>query len=99
MMVDRNMPPEGSQEGSNVEYEVNPDDGDDADEEPPKIPDDGEEEEEINYYDDIQIALIQPVISRPYDWPDHFTRLNLEAMTFDWSFTQESPEQDQSNEL
>ncbi|XP_072058188.1 uncharacterized protein [Arachis hypogaea] len=81
------------------EYEVNPDDGDDADEEPPKIPDDGEEEEEINYYDDIQIALIQPVISRPYDWPDHFTRLNLEAMTFDWSFTQESPEQDQSNEL
>ncbi|RYR13962.1 hypothetical protein Ahy_B04g070685 isoform B [Arachis hypogaea] len=42
------------------QYEVNLDDGDDADEEPPKIPDDGNEEEEINYYGDTQIALTQP---------------------------------------
>ncbi|RYR79775.1 hypothetical protein Ahy_A01g004587 isoform A [Arachis hypogaea] len=65
-MIDLNMPPEGSQEGSNVEvgntdmmeenvethegsairdpmmdqYEVNPDDGDNADDEPTKISDD-----------------------------------------------------------
>ncbi|QHN84969.1 uncharacterized protein DS421_16g533320 [Arachis hypogaea] len=95
-MVDLNMSPEGSQEGSNVEvrninlmddgleshdgsairdpmmeqYEVNPDDGDDADEEPPEIPDDGDEEE-----------------------------LNLDAMTSDWSFTQGGPKEDLSNEF
>ncbi|KAL4396623.1 hypothetical protein AHAS_Ahas01G0110400 [Arachis hypogaea] len=68
------------------QYEVNIDDGDDTDEEPPEIPDDGDKEEEMNYYGDTQIALTQPVISRPYDWPDHFTRLNLDAMTLDWSF-------------
>nr|XP_029152523.1 uncharacterized protein LOC114926157 [Arachis hypogaea] len=97
-MVDLNIPPEGSQERSNVEvgnadimednvksyedsaikdsmidqYEVNPDDGDDADDEPTEIPDDGDEKEEMNYYGDTQIALIQPAISRPYDRPDHF---------------------------
>ncbi|RYR74047.1 hypothetical protein Ahy_A02g008644 [Arachis hypogaea] len=85
-MVDLNMPPEGSQEGSNVEvcnidlmddgveshdgsairdsmmdqYEVNPNNGDDADEEPPKILDDCDEEEEMNYHGDTQIALTQP---------------------------------------
>ncbi|KAL4321844.1 hypothetical protein AHAS_Ahas14G0151100 [Arachis hypogaea] len=45
------------------QYEVNPDDGDDVDEEPPEIPNDCEEEEEMNYYGDTQIALTQPVIS------------------------------------
>ncbi|XP_016169155.1 uncharacterized protein LOC107611775 [Arachis ipaensis] len=85
-MVDLNMPPEGNQEGSNVEvrnadmmdddveshegsairdmmmdqYEVNPDDGDDANDEPMEILDDGDEEEEMNYYGDTQIALTQP---------------------------------------
>ncbi|XP_057746404.1 uncharacterized protein LOC130965659 [Arachis stenosperma] len=124
-MVDLNMPPEGSQEGSNVEilnvdlmddgveshddstirdlmmeqYEVNPNDGDDADEEPHEIPDDGEEEEEMNYYGDTQIALTQPAISQPYDRLDHFTRLNLDAMTLDWSFTQRGLEEDPSNEF
>ncbi|XP_057720462.1 uncharacterized protein LOC130934963 [Arachis stenosperma] len=33
------------------QYEVNPDDRDDAKEEPPEIHDDGDEEEEMNYYD------------------------------------------------
>ncbi|XP_016172646.1 uncharacterized protein LOC107615038 [Arachis ipaensis] len=124
-MVDLNMRPEGSQEGSNVEacnvdlmddgveshdgsairdlmmdqYEVNPDDVDDGDEEPAKIPDDGDEEEEMNYYSDTHIALTQPAISRPYDRPDHFTRLNLDAMISDWSFTQGGPEEDPSNEF
>ncbi|RYQ91077.1 hypothetical protein Ahy_B09g096941 isoform A [Arachis hypogaea] len=42
------------------QYEVNPDNGDDAEEEPPEIPDDGDKEKEINYYGDIQIALTQP---------------------------------------
>ncbi|KAL4345072.1 hypothetical protein AHAS_Ahas11G0241800 [Arachis hypogaea] len=46
-------------------YEVNPDDGDDADDEPTKIPDEGNEEEEMNYYGDTQIALTQHAISRP----------------------------------
>ncbi|RYQ90115.1 hypothetical protein Ahy_B09g096380 [Arachis hypogaea] len=87
-MVDLNMPPE-----------VNPDDGNDADEEPPEIPDDSDEEEEMNYYGDTQIALTQPVISRPYDWRNHFTRLNLDAMTSNWSFTQGGPEEDPSNEF
>ncbi|RYR25255.1 hypothetical protein Ahy_B02g058928 [Arachis hypogaea] len=41
----------------------------------------------------------KPAISRPYDRPDHFTRLNLDAMTFDWSFTQGGPEEDPSNEF
>ncbi|RYR13961.1 hypothetical protein Ahy_B04g070685 isoform A [Arachis hypogaea] len=124
-IVDLNMPPKGSQEGSNVEvcnvdlmddgleshdgsairdsmmeqYEVNLDDGDDADEEPPKIPDDGNEEEEINYYGDTQIALTQPAISQPYDRPNHFTRLNLDAMASDWSFTQGGLEEDPSKEF
>ncbi|RYQ81246.1 hypothetical protein Ahy_Scaffold1g107226 [Arachis hypogaea] len=124
-MVDLNMPPEGSQEGSNVEvrnadmmgddveshegsairdpmmdqYEVNPDDGDDADDEPPEIPDDGDEEEEMNYYGETQIVLTQPTISRPYNRPDHFSQLNLDTMTSDWSFTQGGPEEDQSNEF
>ncbi|XP_057734504.1 uncharacterized protein LOC130949925 [Arachis stenosperma] len=126
-MVDLNMPPEDSQEGSNVEvrnvdlmddgleshegsaikdlmmeaYEVNPDDGDDTNEEPPEIPDDGDEEEEegMNYYGDTQIALTQPAISRSYDRLDHFTRLNLDAMTSDWSFTQGGSEEDPSNEF
>ncbi|KAL4390215.1 hypothetical protein AHAS_Ahas03G0122800 [Arachis hypogaea] len=57
------------------QYEVNPDDGDNADEEPPEIPDDGDEEEEMNYYSDTQIALTQPAISQPYDRPDHFTSI------------------------
>ncbi|RYQ91076.1 hypothetical protein Ahy_B09g096941 isoform C [Arachis hypogaea] len=81
------------------QYEVNPDNGDDAEEEPPEIPDDGDKEKEINYYGDIQIALTQPAISRPYNRPDHLTRLNLDAMTSDWLFTQEDPEEDPSNEF
>ncbi|RYR47183.1 hypothetical protein Ahy_A07g033134 [Arachis hypogaea] len=80
-------------------YEVNPNDRDDADEEPPEIPDDSDEEEEINFYGDTQIALTQPTISRPYDRPDHFTRLNLDAITSNWSFTQGGPEEDPSNEF
>ncbi|KAL4306130.1 hypothetical protein AHAS_Ahas16G0147500 [Arachis hypogaea] len=60
------------------QYKVNPDDGDDTDEEPPEIPDDGDEEEEMNYYGDTQITLTQPAISRPYDRSDHFTRLNID---------------------
>ncbi|XP_016163860.1 uncharacterized protein LOC107606324 [Arachis ipaensis] len=42
------------------QYEVNPDDGDDADDEPPKISDDGDGEEEMNYYGETQIALTEP---------------------------------------
>ncbi|KAL4374802.1 hypothetical protein AHAS_Ahas05G0218200 [Arachis hypogaea] len=52
------------------QYEVNPDDGDDAEKEPPEILDD-----------------------------DHFTRLNLDAMTSDWSFTQGGPEEDPSKDF
>ncbi|RYQ79518.1 hypothetical protein Ahy_Scaffold6g108271 isoform C [Arachis hypogaea] len=84
-MVDLNMAPEGSQEGSNIEvdnaelgggveshdgstvrdpmmdqYEANPDDGDNAEEEPAKIPDDGDDEEEMNFYGNTQITLTQP---------------------------------------
>ncbi|XP_015958594.1 uncharacterized protein LOC107482579 [Arachis duranensis] len=81
------------------QYEVNPDDGYNADEEPPEISDDGDEEEEMNYYGDTQIALTQLAISRPNDWPDHFMRLNLDAMTSDWSLTQGGPEEDPSNEF
>ncbi|KAL4344247.1 hypothetical protein AHAS_Ahas11G0159300 [Arachis hypogaea] len=94
-----------SHEGSAIrdpimcQYEVSPDDGDDFDEEPPEIPNNGDEEEEMNCNDDTQIALTQPAISRPYDRLDHFTRLNLDAMTFDWSFTQGGPEEDSSNEF
>ncbi|KAL4337409.1 hypothetical protein AHAS_Ahas12G0107300 [Arachis hypogaea] len=105
-MVDLNMRPEGTQEGSNVELgnadiikdnvEINPDDGDDADDEPMEIPDDGDEEEEINYYGDTQIVLIQPAISRPYDRSNHFSRLNLDAMTSDWSFIHGGPERIQA---
>ncbi|RYR02261.1 hypothetical protein Ahy_B06g081076 isoform B [Arachis hypogaea] len=123
-MVDMNMAPEGSQEGSNVEvdnaelgdgieshdgltvrdpmmdpYEAIPDDGDDTEEEPAEIPDDGDDEEGMNFYGDTQISLTQPAISQPYDRPDHFSRLNLEAMTSDWSFTQGGPEDDPRNEF
>ncbi|RYQ79516.1 hypothetical protein Ahy_Scaffold6g108271 isoform B [Arachis hypogaea] len=121
-MVDLNMAPEGSQEGSNIEvdnaelgggveshdgstvrdpmmdqYEANPDDGDNAEEEPAKIPDDGDDEEEMNFYGNTQITLTQPAISQPYDCRDHFSRLNLEVMTSDWSFTQGGPEDDPRN--
>ncbi|RYR51707.1 hypothetical protein Ahy_A06g026690 [Arachis hypogaea] len=44
----------------------------------------------MNYYGDTQIALTQSAISRPYDLPDHLSRLNLDAMTSDWSFTREA---------
>ncbi|RYR46094.1 hypothetical protein Ahy_A07g031843 [Arachis hypogaea] len=64
-------------------YDARKCDEDDADEEPPKIPDDVDEEEEMNFYSDTQIALTQPTISRPYNRLDHFTRLNLDAMTSD----------------
>ncbi|RYR33736.1 hypothetical protein Ahy_A10g048360 isoform B [Arachis hypogaea] len=53
----------------------------------------------MNNYGDTQIALTQPAISQPYDRPDHFTRLNLDAMTSDWLFTQGGPEEDPSNEF
>ncbi|KAL4356783.1 hypothetical protein AHAS_Ahas09G0121200 [Arachis hypogaea] len=69
------------------QYEVNPNDGDDVEDKPLKISDDGNEEEEMNYYGDTQIALTQPAISQPYDRSDHFSRLNLDAMTSNWSFT------------
>ncbi|XP_016185630.1 uncharacterized protein LOC107627295 [Arachis ipaensis] len=81
------------------QYEANPDDGDDAEEEPVKIPDDGDDEEEMNFYGDTKIALTQPAISQPYGRPDHFSRLNLEAMMSDWSFTQGGPEDDPRNEF
>ncbi|KAL4381541.1 hypothetical protein AHAS_Ahas04G0143800 [Arachis hypogaea] len=81
------------------QYEVNPDDRDDADDEPPEISDDGDEEEEMNYYGDTQFALTQPAISRQYGRLDHFSRLNLDAMTSDWSFTQGGPKEDPSNEF
>ncbi|RYR42052.1 hypothetical protein Ahy_A08g038497 [Arachis hypogaea] len=81
------------------QYEVNPDDEDDADDEPTEIPDDGDEEEEMNYYGETQIALTQLAISRPYDQANHFTKLNLDAMISDWSFTQGRPEEDPNNEF
>ncbi|KAL4276428.1 hypothetical protein AHAS_Ahas20G0206200 [Arachis hypogaea] len=81
------------------QYEVNPDDRDDAKEEPAEIPDGGDDEEEMNYYGETQIALTQPAISQPYDRLDHFSRLNLKAMTSDWSFTQGGPEDDPRNEF
>ncbi|RYR78050.1 hypothetical protein Ahy_A01g002783 [Arachis hypogaea] len=81
-MVDLNMPPKGSQEGSNVgadnaelddgaeshdgsavgdpmmdQYEANPDDGDDAEEEPAEIPNDGDDEEEMNFYVEVLAAV------------------------------------------
>jgi len=43
--------------------QVNPDDGEDIEAEPIKIPYDGDEEEEMNFYGDAQIALTQPAIS------------------------------------
>ncbi|RYR34081.1 hypothetical protein Ahy_A10g048800 [Arachis hypogaea] len=80
-MVDLNMPAEVVKRGLTLKlYEVNPDDGDDADDEPTELLDDGDEEEEMNYCGDTQIFLTQPAISRPYDRPDHFSRLNLDAM-------------------
>ncbi|RYR27919.1 hypothetical protein Ahy_B01g051994 [Arachis hypogaea] len=45
-----------SHEGSAIrdpmmdQYEVNPDDGNDADDEPPEIPDDSDKKKEMNYY-------------------------------------------------
>ncbi|RYR52803.1 hypothetical protein Ahy_A06g027672 [Arachis hypogaea] len=77
----------------------NPDDGDDVGNEPTKISNDSDEEEEKNYYGDTQIALIQPPVSRPYDCPGHFSRLNLNAMTLDWLFTHGGLEEDSNNEF
>ncbi|RYR50018.1 hypothetical protein Ahy_A07g036569 [Arachis hypogaea] len=94
-----------SHEGSTIrdptmdQYEVNPDDGDDADYKPTEIPDDGDEEEEMNYYGDTKIVLAQLAVSRLYDRSDHFSKLNLDAMTSDWSFTQGGPDQDPSNKF
>ncbi|KAL4395822.1 hypothetical protein AHAS_Ahas01G0030300 [Arachis hypogaea] len=81
------------------QYEVNPDDGDDADDGPPKIPDDSDKKKEMNYYGETQITLTQPTISQKYDRSDHLSWLNLDAMTSNWSFTQGGPKEDLSNKF
>ncbi|MED6126737.1 hypothetical protein PIB30_081300 [Stylosanthes scabra] len=47
--------------------------------------DDGgdEVEEELNSFRISQVSLAQPSISQPYEYPDHFFTLNLDAMNSD----------------
>ncbi|MED6225965.1 hypothetical protein PIB30_098676 [Stylosanthes scabra] len=47
--------------------------------------DDGgdEVEEELNSFRISQVSLAQPAISQPYEYPDHFSTLNLDAMNSD----------------
>ncbi|MED6185859.1 hypothetical protein PIB30_061061 [Stylosanthes scabra] len=47
--------------------------------------DDGrdEDEEELNSLRISQVSLAQPAISQPYEYPDHFSTLNLDAMNSD----------------
>ncbi|MED6209885.1 hypothetical protein PIB30_059004 [Stylosanthes scabra] len=47
--------------------------------------DDGrdEYEEELNSLRISQVSLAQPAISQPYEYPDHFSTLNLDAMNSD----------------
>ncbi|RYR75775.1 hypothetical protein Ahy_A01g000360 [Arachis hypogaea] len=80
-------------------YQVNPDDDEYAEVEPTEISDEGEEEENKNYYGDTQITLTQPIISRLYVPLDHFSTLNLEAMTSDCLFSHGSFEEDPTNEF
>ncbi|MED6190187.1 hypothetical protein PIB30_103232 [Stylosanthes scabra] len=41
------------------------------------------EEEELNSLRISQVSLAQPAISQPYEYPDHFSTLNLDAMNSD----------------
>ncbi|KAL4330302.1 hypothetical protein AHAS_Ahas13G0386500 [Arachis hypogaea] len=102
------MPPEGSQEASNVKnsndcmMQANFESHEgstikDAEAELMKIPD--KEEEEMNYFTDTQITLTQPAIFQSYDRFDHFFTLNFEAMTPDCLFSQGSPKDDPTNEF
>ncbi|MED6183701.1 hypothetical protein PIB30_040254 [Stylosanthes scabra] len=47
--------------------------------------DDGrdEDEEELNSFRISQVSLAQPAISQPYEYPDHFSTLNFDAMNSD----------------
>ncbi|MED6172272.1 hypothetical protein PIB30_048634 [Stylosanthes scabra] len=47
--------------------------------------DDGgdEVEEELNSFIISQVSLAQPAISQPYEYPEHFSTLNLNAMNSD----------------
>ncbi|RYR41571.1 hypothetical protein Ahy_A08g037978 [Arachis hypogaea] len=75
-------------------YQVNFDNSKDVEAELTKIPYEGEEEEEMNFYNDTQIALTQPAISCQYDWPDHFSTLNLDAITLDCFFSHRESKED-----
>ncbi|MED6117774.1 hypothetical protein PIB30_112942, partial [Stylosanthes scabra] len=63
--------------------------------------DDGrdEEEEELNSLRISQVSLAQPAISQPYEYPDHFSTLNLDAMNSDVCLGQGGPDDDPTAEF
>ncbi|RYR48157.1 hypothetical protein Ahy_A07g034153 [Arachis hypogaea] len=80
-------------------YQVNFENGKDVEAELTEIPYEDEEEEEMNFYGDTQTALTPPVISRLYDWSDHFSTLNLDTITSDCFFSHRGPEEDLVSEF
>ncbi|MED6165298.1 hypothetical protein PIB30_098257, partial [Stylosanthes scabra] len=63
--------------------------------------DDGgdEVEEELNSFRISQVSLAQPAISQPYEYPDHFSTLNLDAMNSDVCLGQGGPDDDPTAEF
>ncbi|MED6212196.1 hypothetical protein PIB30_080881 [Stylosanthes scabra] len=63
--------------------------------------DDGrdEDEKELNSFRISQVSLAQPAISQPYEYPDHFSTLNLNAMNSDVCLGQGGPDDDPTAEF
>ncbi|MED6128710.1 hypothetical protein PIB30_100661 [Stylosanthes scabra] len=63
--------------------------------------DDGgdEVEEELNSLRISQVSLAQPAISQSYEYPDHFSTLNLDAMNSDVRLGQGGPDDDPTAEF
>ncbi|MED6189332.1 hypothetical protein PIB30_094958 [Stylosanthes scabra] len=66
----------------------------------PDQDDGGDElEEELNPFRISQVSLAQPAISQPYEYPDHFSTLNLDAMNSDVCLGQGGPDDDPTAEF
>ncbi|MED6116008.1 hypothetical protein PIB30_096057, partial [Stylosanthes scabra] len=63
--------------------------------------DDGRDEdgEELNSFRISQVSLAQPAISQPYEYPDHSSTLNLNAMNSDVCLGQGGPDDDPAAEF
>ncbi|MED6162078.1 hypothetical protein PIB30_066958 [Stylosanthes scabra] len=58
-----------------------------------------EDEEELNSFRISQVSLAQPSISQPYEYPVHFSILNLDAINSEFCLGQGGPDDDPTTEF